>query len=311
MAGSGPVFVIGAPRSGTSLVHYLLAAHPELAYADIGLQRLWSHRSVRAAERANVPLTRSRRLHAACLPEPGTTVYEPTLRILGLDPLLPAEGLFLWFDRDLPVDDPTALRPEHLDGALVDRIRGRYAALSERMACERFVDKSPGFTHMLGAIQVVFPDAHVVHVIRDGRAVVNSMLYGLRARGKEWAGTGSAAPVVRASRRWRHAVAAGREGAKLFPGRYHEVRYERIVEAPRGEAIRLLRQLGLRGAPAERYPLRLEDRNYKWHEPGRSFGDAIWTDRTAIEPHEYGQLEALRPLLELLGYVAEGEPLAA
>jgi hypothetical protein len=321
MADHGPVFVVGAPRSGTSLLQWLLSGHPDLAYADLGLERLWAHRAVRALERLGLPLTRSRLVHRRFLPRPGATAYEPSLAFLGLDPELPDEGLFLWFDRSLRVE-PEQLTCELLrrEPRAAARIRARYRNVASRSGKQRFVDKSPSFTVMLPAIRELFPDAHVVHIIRDGRAVVNSVAYRLehRPRGAWWGppppdadsllGLGS---VERAAHQWVHLVREGRRGGALFGERYHELRYESLVAVPRVEMGRLQERLRL--APSlERYPERLENRNYKWQERGiASFGDSIWTDCSAIAPADYQALEVMRPLLEELGYVASGAALAA
>jgi hypothetical protein len=307
-----PLFVVGAPRSGTSLLQYLLAAHPDLAYADVADARLWGVRPLRLAARTGLPVLASRALHRLLLPRPGTTRYESALAFLGLDPELPVEGLFLWADRDLGVH-AEELEPAHLreQAAAAARIRSRYAQLCRRQRKERFVDKAPAFTRMLDAIRELFPGAHVVHIVRDGRAVANSIVYGLRHRGKQWALARGADPVEAACRTWAELVRAGRRGEELFPGRYHELRYERLVAATRDELLQLFERTSLAPWGADLYPEQLEDRNYKWQRPGEeSFGDVIWTDRAAIEPAEQGRFETIRPLLEELGYVEPGAALS-
>ena len=311
MSEDGPLFVVGAPRSGTSLLHYLLAAHPDLAYPDVATARLWGRRTARAAARLGLPVLSSRLLHRAVRPRGGETAYEPALRFLGLDPELPVEGLFLWNDSDFGVP-AEELRPHHLRDhpAATARIRTRYGQLCVRTRRPRVLDKAPAFTRMLDVVIEVFPNAHIVHIVRDGRAVVNSIVYGFRYRGKQWAVEQSGDPVQDACRTWSEFVLAGRRGAELVPERYHELRYETLVSSTRVQMLRLFDRTSLPKWGEELYPVALEDRNYKWQRPeASSFGDAIWTDRAALDPSEYGRLELLRPLLESLGYVEAGAAL--
>jgi len=99
-------------------------------------------------------------------------------------------------------------------------------------------------------LRTLFPDAIFVHVIRDGRAVVDSLLRVDFWRDKggldkpfwnnalsdndieEWDARGRA-PVVLAAIEWRNViVCTRREGASLDDKSYMEVRYEDFVENP-------------------------------------------------------------------------------
>lgn len=84
---------------------------------------------------------------------------------------------------------------------------------------QRWADKSPRYALKLDFILRVFPDAQVVHVIRDGRDVAVSH----RKRFGYWSSMKSAL-------KWPRYVRAAREaGARLPEGQYHEVRYEDLV----------------------------------------------------------------------------------
>jgi Sulfotransferase family len=325
----GPLFVVGSPRSGTSLLYYLLAAHPDLAYPDIGLKRLRQSRTIRALGRLGLPVYRSAALHGIFLPRPGETPYERDLHGLGLDPCLPQEGAFVWSDlaarAGLAVRElsPEALRARPRLGPA---IRRRYADLLARTGRPRFVDKSPTYTVILEALRELYPDAHVIHIIRDGRAVVNSVAYGLKYRKRRdgarstrtWWGPpppnerelAGRSVVERACHQWAYLVAEGRRGGALFgPDRYHELRYRDLVSRTREVVGRLFERVRLPPVPDAVCPERLQNRNYKWKDRSGSFGDPIWTDRSAIEPEDYPRLEILRDLLESLGDVAPGAEL--
>ena len=98
---------------------------------------------------------------------------------------------------------------------------------ASRRGRSRWADKTPRYALRLDFIDRLFPDAQVLHVIRDGRDVVASH----RAR------SGYSA-AVRAVEKWpRYIRTARRVGDRLGPDRYREVRYEDLVSDP-GQTMR-------------------------------------------------------------------------
>ena len=84
---------------------------------------------------------------------------------------------------------------------------------------ERWADKSPRYAMNLDFILRLFPDAQVVHVIRDGRDVAVSH----RKRFGYWS-------CVKSSVKWPRYIAQVRAGGAALPERqYHELRYESLV----------------------------------------------------------------------------------
>jgi Sulfotransferase family len=94
-------------------------------------------------------------------------------------------------------------------------------------------ERTPVHVLHLDLIGELYPDARVVHIIRDGRDVARSLMT------KSW----GADSIDVAAREWRGSVLAGREAA--FPGTYIEVFYERLLADPESEIRRLFEQLGL------------------------------------------------------------------
>ena len=95
-------------------------------------------------------------------------------------------------------------------------IQSDYAAARGKI---RWADKSPRYALSMEFITRVFPDAQVVHVIRDGRDVAVSH----RKRFGYWSS-------VKSSVKWPRYIAAARAaGAKLPPDQYLELRYEDLV----------------------------------------------------------------------------------
>ncbi|HHJ16545.1 MAG TPA: sulfotransferase, partial [Gammaproteobacteria bacterium] len=113
-----PVFVLGMPRSGTSLVEQILASHPAVHGAG---------------ELTDLPQLVQQL--PALLPTPAP--YP------GCAPLLNQKAL--------------------------DTLAGRYLERLDALAPDalRVVDKMPGNFSFLGLIELLFPDARVIHCVRD------------------------------------------------------------------------------------------------------------------------------------------------
>src|SRR4051794_25315435 len=97
----------------------------------------------------------------------------------------------------------------------------------------RLAERTPVHALHVALIAEVYPDAQVVHIIRDGRDVARSIV------AQRWGPDG----VAEAAREWRTAVEAARAGAPA--GRYVEVRYEDLHADPDRELRRLYGELGL------------------------------------------------------------------
>jgi len=94
-------------------------------------------------------------------------------------------------------------------------------------------DKSPGYLAHLPLLDAHFPGARFLHIVRDVRDYCLSMK---KAFGKS---------STRASQRWRDRIAAAREQSRAFPDRYAEVRYEDLVIDPAPQLQRLCAFLGV------------------------------------------------------------------
>ena len=136
----------------------------------------------------------------------------------------------------------------------------------------------------------VYPDARYVHLIRDGRAVVRSLLH------VPWRPESPAA----AARIWREAVVAVREGFGTLA--YTEVRYEDLREDPLAACGRLLGWLGLDPAEADGdFVRRVARVKFGSREPDRSIVDDRWRDE--LGPAELAAVDAeAGELLRELGY---------
>ncbi len=192
-----------------------------------------------------------------------------------------------------------------------DAVRRVYAHWAARRGKARYGDKMPGYVLRIPALATLLPEAHFVHIIRDGRDVALSTM----------AIPGTDHDPVALAIEWSRRVGAGRRaGTELGSGRYREVRYEDLVTDPTRPAEDLCAFLDLPYEPAmllvadrhERHPdkLRTNPRHARLGEP-LSMGPRSW--RTDMAASDRERFEAVAGgLLDDLGYErSPAEPSAA
>jgi hypothetical protein len=123
--------------------------------------------------------------------------------------------------------DPGALDRIRADATLTtvpDALRALYGAYAGAAGKARFADKTPRNVLHVELLAAAFPDARFVHLVRDGRDVVPSML------GLDFFPDRFPEAVLY----WADRVERGRRaGRRLGPERYVEVHYEELVaDAP-------------------------------------------------------------------------------
>jgi hypothetical protein len=220
-----PIFLVGSPRSGTTLAVNLFGTHPDVAnwseagrlwdpihYHDPEVEHHWT------AERATPG--RIRRLHRWCE----------------------------WYRQS----------------------QGK----------ARFVNKHPRNSVRIGYLRRVFPDARFVHVIRDGRAVVSSILAQIRRRERRqrrpmggfcrppgWRALLRDGLAEQTALQWQAIVRHVRSEAPALGRDYRELRYEELCARPRESNRALFAFAGLRDddAALAEIPAQLEE-SESWRE---------------------------------------------
>jgi hypothetical protein len=194
---SNPIFIGGMYKSGTSLLRAMLGHHSHLF---AGLETQWLNERWSGA--------------------PGR-MREEWL-----------ERLAVFFDAPA-----TELEAACGDAADVETCLDRVLSfLTRRAGKERWIEKTPGNAGAIDRILDHWPNARVLHIIRDPRDVYASMIESRKWTVPEdfaerWTGT------VGAARQWLE-----RQGG-AHPA-YYELRYERLVQDPEGETRRILDFLG-------------------------------------------------------------------
>jgi hypothetical protein len=155
-------------------------------------------------------------------------------------------------------------------------------------------ERTPLHVNHLPVIHEIYPDARIVHIIRDGRDVARSLSR------QEW-GPGS---VATAALEWSESVSAGRS-AGLAESVYREIRYERLLADPGAEIEALQAWLGLDPARGLS-PALAEARRHANIGPSSRGGVGVGKWRDEWDAADLAAFnEVAGPLLGELGYELE------
>lgn len=194
-----PVFIVGCARSGTTLLRLILNRHPNIAI-------------------------------------PEETWYYPQL----YKELLQYEG-DNWRERvnnrilELNQKHYPALKSKQLEKSLESVEWGEVPKIISTVNREfanrenkpRWGDKTPGYTLHLPLLKKLFPQAKIIHIIRDARDVVSSIL-------NHWEVGPQTINFIETVCYWKKQVNTGRkDGLGLYGNNYKEVKYEELVVNPK------------------------------------------------------------------------------
>jgi len=210
-----PIFVVGCPRSGTTMLRLMLDAHPSLAIPP---------------ESHFIPLVA--RVHSRYEQPSGFDADHMAADVM--------RGL-RFRDWQLPPEAVRSTIRERRPVTMAAAIECLFVAYADAHGKARWGDKTPGYSIELPLISELFPEAVFVHLIRDGRNVALSLMEVPRPPRS----------FAEAAQVWRHRVSTGRaDGARLGAGRYLEVRYESLVEDPETALRQVCSLAALEYAPA-------------------------------------------------------------
>ncbi len=237
-----PFFIVGSGRCGTTLLRAMLEAHPDV-HIPPEMQAL-GHviRDYRRYSRLpwNVVL---RIVLTQFEYHPRREVFE-----LALEPVF----------HELDRRPPDARNLAGVLNAIYRAHMGRHKPSSTRWG-----DKTPLNALILPQLRSVFPDLRVIHMLRDGRDVVESYIR-LADQG-----------LLFFAEKWIRTVSAARRFAARHPGQYLEVRYEELAREPQGTIQTVATFLDL--SP--------DDRMLRYHELD------LWLRDLARVPHMQGALQ--------------------
>lgn len=130
---------------------------------------------------------------------------------------------------------------------------GLNAMFTSRSGGRRWIDHTPLYTQMTGELAALFPGARFLHVLRDGRDVVNSMLRFVEALALDDVSTAEAvrastawsADFAEACRTWVDHVERSEALQAARPDRCHRVMHGQLWEDPKAAYRSILTFLGL------------------------------------------------------------------
>ncbi|NOZ39397.1 MAG: sulfotransferase [Planctomycetes bacterium] len=282
LRGTNPyVFLVGSPRSGTTMLKRMVNAHPSLA---ITRETHW------------IPRFYEKRKGVTAEGRVNEKLIDLLFEHHRFDQMKIKRKALLKIVREQP-----DLTYANLVGLIFDHF-GR------RKNKPLVGDKTPTYVRKLPVLHELWPAARFVHLIRDGRDVWLSMRqWRMAAKSAGKFPTWNVDPLVTTALWWKALVGMGcRDGRAIGNGQYCELKYEQLVAQPEIECKKLAHFLDLPHVEAmERY---YEGRsqtdeqlstNAAWLPP--TPGRRDW--RTQLEAKDLEKFEAAAgDLLDQLGY---------
>ena len=165
-----PIFILGTPRCGSTLLQDLLCRHDRVGYINYGMDLVQSPELFYAAHKLRTTLG---------LDVKGERYLQDSIIVNGG---APAEAMRFW-GTALKLD-PHALtwpqrRASDFSAAEIafvqDTIRHVLYCFRDQ-GRDRFLTKCPALLTEPLLLQDIFPDARFIHLVRDGRMVANSLI---------------------------------------------------------------------------------------------------------------------------------------
>ena len=292
--GVRPIFVVGASRSGTTLLARMLGRHPNIQFARETqfFDDIW-------------PV---RRLRDPVPPRAGRDAVRRTLRRAAGDDLS-EEVLAVAVQETVGTGTPLSAAELYI---------ATMSWLAARAGKSAFVEHTPRNVYYLPELAASYPDARFICIVRDARAVVASQKMRWRQRSLG-AHKISRLETLRlrvnyhpytSCRLWNQAMQC--INSHQHEQRVSRVRYEDLVEHPRATASRLLEDVGFEYMP-EVLDVPLWGSSHEVHAVGPRI-DASLSSRwqQVLSPTEQSIVESrCEPLMREFGYELQGKPGAA
>jgi hypothetical protein len=291
-----PLFLVGAPRSGTSLVYKALSLHPDAAFISNWVQKFPAVPQLAVLDRLPRRFTGIRR--AAWFPDGNAYAYGRRRALLDRLVPAPAEGEPVFTRAGVStslVEQP----PE--PGAEAARLRSAFSNIARWNGGRVLVVKRIANNRRIPLLRTTFPDARFVEIVRDGRAVAHSIskvdwwpamrVWWLGQTPVEWAAAGHH-PLELCARHWVEEVdVLERHLADVTPDQRLTVRYEDLITDPH----RMLAEVAsFGGLDADDREWRRELEHMSVPDRNRGWADTLsWDDVTRLEDVQGNTLHRL------------------
>ncbi len=211
-----PIFIVGCERSGTTILRLMLNEHSRIALP---------------------PQTKfSRKLYK---------------RRLLFGNLLKKENRKKIIQWMLERKSNTKLMDLQLDDGVLEKMWEKRATLGDITAAvfqqyslernkSRWGDKRPYYIRYIAQLVRLYPDARIIHVIRDGRDCVASL------KRMPWWKKSAIYSILN----WRHAIRMGSDAINIYEDQFMEIRYEDLINEPELHLREICKFLGETYEPA-------------------------------------------------------------
>jgi hypothetical protein len=253
-----PIFIMGAPGSGTTLLYNALCTHRDLAYVTLNMLRSGIHKRGRVVGERRSTLFKMQNLFHR---DQASSV--------------PHEANAFWIKYFGTYD---YIIENNITPEIAAYYRKNVAAVQALWQRPRFINKNLQHCVRVRALDRIFPDAKFVHIIRDGRAVAYSILNKIgeanptmfllsltKILGDRYMADRS--ELFNYGRAWVQLVRKAREASSFGPERYYELRYENLVTRPHDEIRKVVDfcELGWYAEFENQLP-KTRDMNAKWRQ---------------------------------------------
>jgi len=221
-----PIFIVGAPRSGTNLFYRLLTQHPSLGwFSNYTVKKFLSPDLLRVIQ------LRRRIFDLRKFSYPKDEFHESFFSTIER----PVEGGDLW---NFAIKGDWA--PKILERRL-DFVKLIIIETLIQQNKKRFLSKFPRNSIRIPLLNNVFPNSKFIHIIRDGRAVINSMLQRSKENPSEFFGIPlknsenmNLSPIKKHAIQWEEVIKEVRSSAVyLNKNQFLEVKYESLINDPK------------------------------------------------------------------------------
>jgi sulfotransferase family protein len=275
-----PIVIVACPRSGTTLLQLMLHGHSRIAIPPSTLFLLPTY--FRRLQFGDLELRENRRRLSRFVVRRRYKIDD-----LGLDAR--------WLRRQIVEAPPTV-------GSAIGTV---YRAYADRLQKPRWGDKRPAYERYLEIVMRLFPDAQLIHLVRDPRDCVASL------KGMRWWKRG----IYHSISAWAQSVDHTDEALRRWPGSLTRVSYERLVADPEPELRALTEALGEAYDPQMAEPELIaasvvpDERHWHANTRGAPTSRAVGRWRSELEPWEVALCDhVLAGRMARLGYEPSGAP---
>lgn len=204
---TGPVFIVGMPRSGTKLLRELLNSHSRICIPEYETEFYPYLVSICEKYKDLSDFLAFDKFYKEIVSLPYFVYRKKYASVISSAD---------WYQYCVEINQ--SFSPASIFECLI-----RHDAECPKDVKNIWGDKSPTYIKHMALLQRHFPDARFVHIVRDVRDYCLSI-------NKAWGKN-----MLRACQRWTDDVSAARKFAEKFPTQYFQLRYEDLLSKPEEE----------------------------------------------------------------------------